>query len=84
MIKAILRYREDQTLLNAIIKSLEPDNKKTPQYLRIESEIQDNTLYIKVVIDGKEEKIGTLLNTLDEILALMKAVEKTILAVRLD
>ena len=84
MIKAILRYREDQTLLNAIIKSLEPDNKKTPQYLRIESEIQDNTLYIKVVIDGKEEKVGTLLNTLDEILALMKVVEKTILAVRLD
>ena len=84
MIKAILCYKGGKTIINTIVKSLEPDNKRTPHYLRIEGRVHDDTLYIKVVIEGYEERVGTLLNTMDEILALMKAIEKTISIVRRD
>ncbi|HIQ02853.1 MAG TPA: hypothetical protein EYH40_00360 [Desulfurococcales archaeon] len=79
MIKAVIQYTLDNIkLLNTLNKALKPDNEKTPPYMSINSKVHDNMLSISIIIEGYEEKIGTLLNTLDEILALMKSIEKSI------
>lgn len=82
MIKAVIQYTLNNIkLLNTLNKSLKPDNEKVPSYMSINSKIHGNTLSISIHIEGYEERIGTLLNTLDEILSLMKSIEKSILEV---
>lgn len=85
MIRAEINYTtNNKKLLYAINKALSPDNKKTPPHMVIKNKVQNNTLTIILLIEGYDNKIGTLLNTLDEILALMKSVEKTIMVVNKD
>ena len=63
-------------------RALEPDNREAPPHLRVSCSPSSRALKCRVEVEGCEDprRILTLRNTLDEILALAKAVEDSLRA----
>jgi hypothetical protein len=77
MNKGVLRiYLNDPKLLKSILDALTPDNKILPKGMSISSTLDDGCLTLTVVC---EDGIGSLLNTLDE---LIESVNMCILSIK--
>ncbi len=70
--------------LDALAKTLYPDNLETPEYMEIVEEIRsinDNYEYvIKITIKSMKNHVkafDSMRNTIDEILAIISSIEKT-------
>ena len=76
MHEAELRIRfEDRLKAEAILRALEPDNKTAPEGLTVEGYVSDSTLVIKV---RTKLGVGTLLNTLDDLVICLSTADRCI------
>lgn len=76
MHEAELRIQfKDPSRAVAILKALEPDNKTAPEGLSIEGSVLDSTLVIRV---KTSLGVGTLLNTLNDLITCISAADKSI------
>lgn len=79
MYEAELRIRfGDRSRAIAILKALEPDNETAPEGLTVEGYILDSTLIVRVKTNLG---IGTLLNTLDDLIICLSAADRGIKSV---
>jgi len=77
MNKGVLRvYLNDPELLKSILNALTPDNKILPKGMSISSILDDRCLILTVIC---EDGIGSLLNTLDE---LIESISMCILSIK--
>jgi len=77
MNKGVLRvYLNDPELLKSILNALTPDNKILPKGMSISSVLDDRCLILTVIC---EDSIGSLLNTLDE---LIESISMCILSIK--
>ncbi|MCS7368206.1 MAG: KEOPS complex subunit Pcc1 [archaeon GBS-70-058] len=77
MNKGVLRvYLNDPELLKSILNALTPDNKILPKGMSISSALDDRCLMLTVIC---EDGIGSLLNTLDE---LIESINMCILSIK--
>jgi len=76
MYKGVLKiYFSDKNVLRSIFESLDPDNRILPDNIDIYSVIEGNCLIINVEC---KERIGSLLNTLDELIGIISVSVKCI------
>ena len=69
-----VKFREKSTAV-IIAKSLDPDNKDFPEGLTMNQSVENNVLKIKFKSNNVVE---TLLNTVDEVLAMIDMTSKTL------
>ena len=67
-----------QRAAEAAAKALRPDDATAPPWLRIEEAVEDGNLVIRVEVTGEELRLGTLRNTVDEVLSVLYALLKTL------
>lgn len=76
MHEAELRIRfRDRSKAEAILKALEPDNRTAPEGLTVEGVVSDSTLVVRV---RTSLGVGTLLNTLDDLIICLSAADRGI------
>ena len=73
-IDIIIKFRKKSTAV-IIAKSLDPDNKDFPEGLTMNQSVENNVLKIKFKSNNVVE---TLLNTVDEVLAMIDMTSKTL------
>ena len=61
---------------SAVSSALKPDNLVVKENMRISQYVRDNVVIINIEVYGSEDIVGTVRNTVDEILAHIKSVEK--------
>lgn len=71
---------ENDKVAEAIYKSLIPDDTGYPSCLSVSSRIEGSILEYVFVFRGSPNEIWTLRNSIDEILSLVKAVERSLKA----
>lgn len=59
-------YLDDEKVLKSIFEALNPDNRILPEGMIISSFIDGNCL---IIVINCKERIGSLLNTIDELIA---------------
>ena len=69
-----IKFRKKSTAV-IIAKSLDPDNKDFPEVLTMNQSVENNVLKIKFKSNNVVE---TLLNTVDEVLAMIDMTSKTL------
>jgi len=69
-----IKFRKKSTAI-IIAKSLDPDNKDFPEGLTMNQSVENNVLKIKFKSNNVVE---TLLNTVDEVLAMIDMTSKTL------
>ena len=69
-----IKFRKKSTAI-IIAKSLDPDNKDFPEGLTMDQSVENNVLKIKFKSNNVVE---TLLNTVDEVLAMIDMTSKTL------
>jgi len=69
-----IKFRKKSTAI-IIAKSLDPDNKDFPEGLTMDQSVENNVLEIKFKSNNVVE---TLLNTVDEVLAMINMTSKTL------
>ena len=69
-----IKFRKKSTAI-IIAKSLDPDNKDFPEGLTMDQSVENNVLEIKFKSNNAVE---TLLNTVDEVLAMIDMTSKTL------
>ena len=69
-----IKFRKKSTAI-IIAKSLDPDNKDFPEGLTMDQSVENNVLEIKFKSNNVVE---TLLNTVDEVLAMIDMTSKTL------
>ena len=69
-----IKFRKKSTAI-IIAKSLDPDNKDFPEGLTMDQSVENNVLEIKFKSNNVVE---TLLNTADEVLAMIDMTSKTL------
>ena len=69
-----IKFRKKSTAV-IIAKSLDPDNKDFPEGLTMDQSVENNVLKIKFKSNNVVE---TLLNTVDEVLAMIDMTSKTL------
>ena len=62
----------------AAAKALRPDDATAPPWLRVEERVEGGDLVIRVEVTGGEARLGTLRNTVDEVLSVLYALLKSI------
>ncbi len=63
----------------AALESIRPDNREVPGWLRIEERVEDGDLVIEVVVDEvSRTRLGSLRNTVDELLSVLYALLRSI------
>ncbi len=78
-LRATIRIHGLGRAAEAAAAALRPDDKGAPPWMRISEHVEDGNLVIVVEVDGL--RLGSLRNTVDEILStlysLLKAIEET-------
>jgi len=64
----------------AVTRAVSPDNVKVPPYLSIETVKSDRTVITYIMC--KENKFGTFISTIDDLLRCISVAEKTFYAVK--
>jgi len=63
----------------AALESIRPDNREVPEWLHIEERVEDGDLVIEVVVDEiSKTRLGSLRNTVDELLSVLYALLRSI------
>ena len=71
----MLRFKSAKEAL-AVSSALKPDNLILKENMQISQHVKENMLIINVEVYGTNDVVGTLKNTIDEILAHIKSIEK--------
>jgi len=74
-VKLILKFRNAKEA-STISSALKPDNLIGKENMRIIQYVEKDILIIDVEVHGRDDVAGTLKNTVDEILAHIKSIEK--------
>lgn len=77
----ILNYGEHEKA-KAVLYALKPDNILTKKNMTIKDSLENSNVKIVIEIKDGIEIIGTLYNTLNEILAHIKSIEKLLKKIR--
>jgi hypothetical protein len=87
-IRAVIRIHElGGRVASAAASSLRPDDAAAPAWLKIRERVEDGDLVIEIVVDEVSHvRLGSLRNTVDEILsvlyALLRSIEETAKALK--
>ncbi len=72
-------YGVEPRVAEAAVSALKPDDRTAPPWLRIEERIRGDTLEIEVSVEDEAcRRLGTLRNTVDEILEFLYGLLKTL------
>lgn len=77
----------EEKLARAVLEALKPDDLTAPAWLRIEERVEDGDLVVYIeTAENTSTRVGSLRNTVDEILsytyALLKTIEETAKALK--
>ncbi|RJS85214.1 KEOPS complex subunit [Candidatus Bathyarchaeota archaeon] len=75
----VLRY-ENEKVAEAIAKAVSPDNVKVPKGLKIETWTSENNVITSIIYE--EERLGTFISTIDDLLSCITVVERTFAALQ--
>jgi len=78
-IKVVVRVKGLSEKARAVVEALRPDDKTAPSWLRVVERIEDGDLILEV--EAPLERLGSVRNTVNEILEFLYASLKTIEAV---
>ncbi len=73
-IKIVCEY-EDNSVSEAVVSSIQPDNLDSPAGVEIETEQDEEKMVTEIEVDGE---IETLLNTAEDLLSCTSTAEKMI------
>ena len=75
-IKVVVRVKGLGEKAQAVVEALKPDDKTAPTWLRVVERVEDGDLVLEV--EAPLEKLGSVRNTVNEILEFLYAALKTI------
>ncbi len=79
VVRVILRvYGADKKYIESIYKMLSPDNRVAPDYMVIKDAYDDNMYKVVFEAPLNSRYIDSIKQSIDEILALIQTIEKTI------
>jgi len=68
-----------KAVAEAAARSLRPDDREAPPWLRVEERVEDGDLVVTVdIVDADAVRLGSLRNTVDEILSVLYALLRSL------